>query len=254
MPSATITPVQLIWTVPDLSTSVTIAHIQAVRLIWAGGNITTSTSAPLASVSRDVELPRLERQTSYWDAQGRPTMQMQLFWQRMAQTIEAAFSDQGAAITDLEAIVTRLDSNESNIQVVGDDVAALSSNQAVVGSFTNNPINPLTASNAGTITIAAHERVYDTLPTKVTVSVDGGSLVGLTAGSTYNVFYDDAARVGGAVAYIATQNAVIQGGSVHVVGIIAIPTAGEVDAAGTPIRAQGSIAPEFYDIYLWDGY
>jgi hypothetical protein len=66
--------------------------------------------------------------------------------------------------------------------------------------------SPLTASDTGggcTITIAGHDRVY----ADRTVAVDGDDLTVPSYSTTYNIYYDDADRAGGAVTYVATLTA-----------------------------------------------
>ena len=65
-------------------------------------------------------------------------------------------------------------------------------------------ISATDAGGSATATISDHSRVYQDR----TVAVTGTMITGLTSGATYFFYYDDAARVGGAVTIIATTNAV----------------------------------------------
>jgi hypothetical protein len=87
--------------------------------------------------------------------------------------------------------------------------------------------------SVGTITIAAHSRVY---ADGTTVSVSGGSITGLGVPATYYIYYDDAARAGGSVTYQTTTNpsTASQTGNRHYVGDAAFgSTAGTGSGGGS---------------------
>lgn len=154
-----------------------------------------------------------------------------------------------AQVNDNTVLLNRISDAQSLALAANDNATAVDSKASLENSFTDNPTNPLTGSNTGVITIAAHSRVYPTASGEVEVSVNAGSISGLTAAATYWVYYLDSARAGGAVSYVATQNAVSQTGNTHVVGKITLPAAGEPDTSGTAPAAPGAIDPSLADFY-----
>lgn len=99
----------------------------------------------------------------------------------------------------------------------------------------------LTASDAGssvTITVSAHTRAYGNGDT---VSVDGGTVTGLSYGTVYYVYYLDPARAGGAVTYQASTDPsdAVQIGTVHSAGSAATPLAAAPDQDGRAWNAPG---------------
>jgi hypothetical protein len=78
-------------------------------------------------------------------------------------------------------------------------------NLVAAGAGTVLSVNPLAASDNGTtakITVAAHTRQYGF----GVLSLNAGSITGLSFSTKYYIYYDDAAYLGGAVAYQATTS------------------------------------------------
>lgn len=65
-----------------------------------------------------------------------------------------------------------------------------------------DPFDGLLQGTETTIVVESHTRTYS----DKTVSITGSTITGLTAESFYHVYYDDDARNGGAVTFIATSN------------------------------------------------
>lgn len=94
------------------------------------------------------------------------------------------------------------------------------------------------------VTISAHERVYQ----DKTVAVDGATITGLSNGTTYWIYTDDAARAGGALTFVATVtygNAFPSSANParHYVGSILTPAfggGGSSGGGGTPPGGGGS--------------
>lgn len=113
----------------------------------------------------------------------------------------------------------------------------------ISGSGTTGMV--VTASDAGgtgTITITAHDRIYG----DKTVAVDAGTITGLALSTgpadedskDYGIYYDDAARAGGAVTYAATLIPVDAVNSPdnparHHVSFVRMPEAGAGSTGGT---------------------
>jgi hypothetical protein len=53
-----------------------------------------------------LDLRKLEAQTAYFDANGRPTMQFQIFWQQTIEAIEAQEAIQDQALADIQTALT----------------------------------------------------------------------------------------------------------------------------------------------------
>ncbi len=175
------------------------------------------------------KLDRLQRQGVYFPESGNPTTQMQLHWQRTMEAIEAAFAGLTGQVTDLTGIVAQIQAANDLAAAANATAAATKANVDIANSFTD-PTSVVSATNDGVVTINAHSRVYGD---GVSVSVNAGSLSGFISGDYVTVFYDDAARAGGAVVYQGTTNAVAQVGSRHIVGQATIPEIGEPEASGT---------------------
>jgi len=107
-----------------------------------------------------------------------------------------------------------------------------------VTAFNRNSMqsaSPLTAADVGadtTITIAAHDIVYD----GGTVSYNAGSITGLAFATGYFVYAEDADKEGGAVTYLATitgTNIAASAGRYYV-GAITTPADGAGGTGGAP--------------------
>lgn len=108
---------------------------------------------------------------------------------------------------------------------------------ALQGSYIE-PNSVITATTT-TITIASHTRRY---ADGTSASVTGGTAPVTAMGDVDYVSYNDAARTGGAVAYIVTTIAPAQTGNVHVVGAVTVPTTGTA-AGGRGPRKPGFVEP-----------
>jgi len=107
---------------------------------------------------------------------------------------------------------------------------------ALTASFPSPGI--LTATDAGVINIAAHNRYY---ANGTMVAVNAGSVDGLALSTTYYVSYIDTARAGGAVSYAATTDmtASAQIGDRHVIGVVTTPASGAAQTSGNTTLAPG---------------
>lgn len=93
---------------------------------------------------------------------------------------------------------------------------------------------------SSTINISAHSRTYATTP-PTTVAVNAGSITMLAPNTRYFIYYDQASRLGGAVAYVetTTQADVAQVGDRHSVGVITTPVASGGPTAGAATTPPG---------------
>jgi hypothetical protein len=129
--------------------------------------------------------------------------------------------------------------------------SVLIANSYVANAGGTGGVNPVSASDGGssaTIAIAVHDRVY----ADRTVECDPGTISGLSYSTEYLIYYDDASRAGGAVAYQATTVAAVATNTVsnpdrHFVGYVTTPAMGGGDTtgggAGPPGWGGGSEIP-----------
>lgn len=181
------------------------------------------------------QLDRLTRQEKIVNPDGTPSIRLQTIWQLTMEAIEAAFGNQQGQITDLAAILRRLEAAEDKAEAARTQAAETAKENALETSYTD-PISTLSASSNGNIAIMAHQRVYGD---GTRVSVNAGGVSGYNSGDYVTVFYNDAARTGGAVTYQATTGTVAQKNGVHIVGQATIPQAGSPPTTGTSPTPPG---------------
>lgn len=193
-----------------------------------------------------LRLDRLQANTAYFDAQGRPTQQMQIFWNKFAAAIETnvnAVAAAQAAADAANAAAAAADTAAANAQTAADTAQAVADATTAETALNNSYVTGLTTFNAAdagasvTITISAHTRVYTD---GASVAVSGGTITGLAYSTVYRVYYDDALRAGGAVTYQATTVAAnaAQTGARHSMGAITTPA-----PAGGPIDGNEVLPP-----------
>mgnify|MGYP003635594926 CR=1 FL=1 len=232
MPNVTVTPAQLAWSGLGVVIEPIRVDITAAVAAWTGGFV--SVGPGLGSTVTTPVLNRLKRQVSYYNETGEPTTQMQTFWQRQAEAIEGAFVTISGQLAEIQAA-------QALASAASDSAAAVNARASLESSYTNPP-SVLTAANDGTVTIAAHDRIYTD---GATVAVGAGSVSGFAYGDTVVVHYGDAAREGGAVTYTGSTAPVAQTGNTHVVGAATIPASGAPASAGTGVTAPG-YTPDTY--------
>lgn len=185
-------------------------------------------------------LPRLPRSVQITDSDGGPSIDFQRWFQSAMIQIE----------TSLNAVQDALDAAAvADAAAAAADAAAVTANTAATNvTSAQNLIDSyvtgitITATDAGsdaTINISAHTRVY---ADGTSVSVNSGSLTGLSYSTLYYIYYDDADRAGGAVTYVATatDTDAVQTGNRHVVGSVTTPAAAAPDETGGYVRAPGT--------------
>lgn len=223
----------------------------AATVLWTGGAATfeparfSGTAAVVRwvggssgfSITQPATVPRIERLRRF-EERGAARVQMsareQIVQQRNAEGIENAFAQINANIAAVEATLNIALAALTKATAVDDKIT-------VEGSYTS-PVSVGSASSSGTITIAAHTRYYAGVEAD-SVSVNAGSVTGLSSGDYATVFYRDAARAGGAVTYEATTSAIAQTGNIHIVWMGEIPSAGDPPSTGNSPSAPGYIPP-----------
>jgi len=190
--------------------------------------------APNISRLRRFEETRNNRGTATIPGMGQTTVREQIVQQRNAEGIESAFASLQSQVVALEQVLNLTREALRTATAVDERVS-------IETSYTNPP-SVVTASSAGGVSIAAHSRVYADAA-RTSVAVDAGSLSGFAPGDLVTVFYNDVSRAGGAVTYQSTMMPLAQEGSVHVVGRVQIPQAGDPPSTGGSPTAPGYVPP-----------
>lgn len=186
-----------------------------------------------------LKLPRLEARTPIADGRGLPVMSFHQWWDKFAKSIEDAFNQLEASVTAIAA--AQAAANAANAAAAAANAAAAdaSAQAAIANSGVTGAT--ITATDAGanaTVNITAHTRVYGD---GTSVSVNAGSVTGLSYSTLYYIYYDQASRAGGAVTYQATtsQTTAAQTGNRHLVGSVTTPAAAAPDTGGNYVGAPG---------------
>jgi hypothetical protein len=240
LPSASVTPAAFVLSFGDVTTQPARETIGALVLAFTGGQANAGPSSTFNSVNVP-KLDRIMRAETIVETARNASTRFQLIWQRTMEAIEAAFAGQQGQITDLSVIVARLEAAEAQASAAQAQSAATASSDALAKSYVEGL--SISATSAGAITISAHTRVYGD---GTSVSVNGGSLTGWSQGQYVQVYYDDAGKAGGAVAYQGTTAVIAQQGARHIVAGISIPVAGSPPTEGTPPLPPGYIPPRDY--------
>lgn len=213
---------------------------EAATIVFGGGSVVLGPDWAIALDGSQVRLDRLMRSLPIGGADG-PTMQFQALWQKNCEAVEAAFLAQGQQIDFLTTIVTGLQEAQRAAAEANQGVATLNAGVSLSSSRTDPVDGLLTANSDGVVSISAHSRVYTSGSTETSVEVNAGSVTGFAPGAFVRVFYNDAARAGGAVAYQGTTAEVTQTGDTHVVGGVTIPQVGSPPATGEGTTPPGYV-------------
>lgn len=213
---------------------------EAATIVFGGGTVVMGPDWAIGLEGGNVRLDRLMRSLPIGGADG-PTMQFQALWQKNCEAVEAAFFAQGQQIAFLTTIVTGLQEAQRAAAEANQGVATLNAGVSLSSSRTEPVDGLLTANSDGVVSISAHSRVYTTGSTETSVAVNAGSVSGFAPGEFVRVFYNDAARVGGAVAYQGTTTEVTQTGDTHVIGGVTIPQVGSPPSTGEGTTPPGYV-------------
>lgn len=173
------------------------------------------------------KLPRLQITTPIVDAQGKPTPAFQRFWQAAMEQIEARLgavelAELDTAIAGANTAAAAANTAASNAQTTASNIASISALQT---SFVGADCLILGLAATSEVDISSHTRLYGD---GTSVNVSSGSVSGLTLGLIYFIYYDDAARAGGAETYHADTVAANAGYTAatpdrHFVGYVVMP-------------------------------
>lgn len=189
---------------------------------------------------------KLQRGIPIVDRNGQPTAAFQLYWQQAIDGLQAqidaiaaaqaAADAANAAAAAAQSAADNADTAATNAQSAADEAAA---NTAITNSYvTGVTLAGTDAGSSATITISAHTRYYGD---GTSVSVNGGSVTGLSYSTDYYVYYDQASRAGGTVTFLATTSAATaaQTGDRHTVGRVTTPAAAAPDTPGYSVEPPG---------------
>ena len=235
MPSFTYSPATLAWGGGAVSLIPVRLGYTAAAMAWAGGSIDIG---PNLGSSLGEEFVRLDRLMRAVPIAGNelPTLQFQAYIQRFCESIERAFEYVNQVNAGQQATLDALTATQALAASAKQQVEVTDITLALVNSKTNPIDGLLTATSDGVITISAHTREY---ADGTSVAVNAGSVT--NAGPFVRVYYMDAARTGGAVTYLATTDEITQTGNVHIVGGVAIPTAGQPPSEGVGASPPGYV-------------
>lgn len=240
LPSVSIAPLQLTVTGGDTTFQPARFTIAPLRLVCSGGQVVAGPGTGSIALQPIVlRLDRMQRQVSYHDPRGLPTMQMQTLWQRHCEALEAFASRIGQQVADTQNLLAQVIAAQAKSDAALGTANTVQRVTSLAGSYPD-PVNVLSADSAGNVLIAAHHRRYTD---GASAAVNAGSLSGFAAGSWVTIYYVDAGREGGVVAYQGTTGAISQEGDTHIVGSVQIPQAGEPPASGTSPSAPGFTPP-----------
>lgn len=194
-----------------------------------------------------LKLPRFERSVSLIDvASGRASVIFHRWWQLVTSNLETSFNGLEDAVTAVAAAQAAADAAQAaatTAQAAADTAQTAADTANSTTALTGSGVTGCTisAADAGadvTITISAHTRIYGD---GTQVAVDGGSLTAQAYSTVYYIYYDQAARTGGAVTYVSTtvEADAAQVGDRHLVGKVTTPAAAAAATGGSYVRPSG---------------
>lgn len=243
MPSFAYSPASLRLSGGDVKMTPVRMTYGAASLVLGGGAVNLGPNLGTGLTGQNLRLDRLMRAVSIGGPDG-PSMQFQAFWQKHCESIEAAFRSQQGQIDALGEIVSGLQAAQQAAALANQGVEALNAGISLQSSRTEPVDGLLTATSDGVVTIAAHSRVYTVGTVETSVSVDAGTVSGFAQGAFVRIFYQDAAREGGAVVFQGTTAEVTQTGDTHVVGGVTIPQVGSPPSSGEGTTPPGYVRPK----------
>lgn len=212
----------------------------------------TGPTSPAATYTGKVlRVPTITSSLPIVDADGNPTAHFVQAWNNSLKEIvtslnsvlaaQAAAAQANSAAVAANTAATTANAAAATAQTTA---TAITSSQSLGSSYVSGAT--ISATDAGgdvTVTISAHTRIYPNANgTTTSVAVNSGTLTGLNYSTKYYVFYDDAARSGGAVTYQSSTSVTVaaQIGARHVVGGVTTPAAAGTAVSGRYVRPPGS--------------
>mgnify|MGYP000144409312 CR=1 FL=1 len=234
MPSVTATPAQLSWAGGEVSTIPLRVTFEPAVLRCEGGFIAAGSGAGVSLEVPDIGyLGRLRRNVPITAGpDGVPTPHEQVRQKKYAEATEKVVLALASQVQDNTLLLGEVREAQKQAEIAK-EAANKTQRELDLTTSRTDPINVISASSDGTITIAGHDRIYGN---GEAVAVNGGSLTGYSSGEFIRVSYEDASREGGSVLFMGTTGDVSQSGATHVVGGVVIPSNGEPpsDGVGSP--------------------
>lgn len=165
-----------------------------------------------------------------------------------AANTAAATAQTSAATANTAATTAQASATTANISATTANTAATAAQTTATtvtaaNSLQNSYVTgaTLTGTDAGanvTVTVSAHTRMYGN---GTSVAVSAGSVTALAYSTLFYIYYDDAARTGGAVTYAATTSSATaaQTGNRHLVGSVLTPAALAAPSTGKYVQPPG---------------
>lgn len=195
-------------------------------------------------------LDKLDGKVAIVDTEGRPSFWYQRYWQSVIEALVGAIKVLAESIDAITAAQDAADT--ANAAAAAATTAAAAAQDAADGAAGTSALTTsgvtgltMTSNDAGAdaeIVISTHTRVYGD---GTSVLVDGDTIPGLSYSTPYWVYYIDAARVGGPVAYVATttQANAVQTGDKHSVGVVTTAASGGGPSTGKANLPPGVVNP-----------
>lgn len=241
MPSVAVVPAQFEIEWGQVATTPARLTASPARLRLTMGGVYAGVNIEIGSATSVPKLNRLHARERLHNPDGTPSHRFMAIWQEQAVKTEEAFQALVGQVTDLEAIVRRIEEAFAKAQAAEDAANDVRDKQDLADSYPD-PATVVTFANDGSAAIAAHHRIYPI--TGGRKPVDGGSISGFAPGDYVTVYYNDPGKEGGAVSYIGTTDAVAQTDGRHIVGQGTIPQAGSPPAGGGGPTGPGYRPPE----------
>lgn len=193
-----------------------------------------------------LKLPRFDRSIPITNENRTPSLPFHTWWQRALNSIESSFNQLETIVLDIQAAQNAANAAQAaadSAQASADAATSAAASSNSVASLTNSGVTGCTisATDAGTnasVTISSHTRVYGD---GTSVVVTGATLTGRAYSTFYYIYYEDAARTGGAVTYLTTTDeaVAVQTGNRHIVGSITTPAAAGANTNGAKLPPPG---------------
>lgn len=192
------------------------------------------------------KLPRLPIDAAIIDQSQRATVALHRYFETLTVNIEGQLGAlQAAAVANAAAVAAN--AAAATAQTAATTATAAATTVTAANAIGNSYVTglTLTATDAGasvTIAISAHTRVYGD---GTSVAVNSGTMTGAPYTTVQRIYYDDAARTGGAVTYQRTTSlsTAAQLGTRHSVGAVTTPAALGAVVTGNPVLPPGAALP-----------
>lgn len=194
-----------------------------------------------------LNLPSMQRNVVIVESStGHTTPVYHRWWQKVVKTLETSFNDLEELVLDIAAAQNTADTAQTTATSAQTTATSAQADAVSASALTSFSVSgtlgcTITGTDAGsdaTVSITAHSRIYGD---GTSVSVNSGTVTGLSYSTQYYIYYVDPSRSGGSVTYLATTVAAtaVQTGDTHFVGVVTTPAAAAPDTTGSTNQAPG---------------